>query len=212
MKNLGLKEQIFIAIGVNFLIVILCVIFLWKPQLDKIGSANAELKNKEAEITEKKSELEERKKAKLEAPKVESQSLNLSKSMPEEEDIPSLMVEMDQVANETNIKILKLKFTEPVVTETFSTIDYEGEMEGTYFNLADFFYEISQMPRQVKIKTIELEHSSEGYPLLIAKIKLATYAYTTKPTTSVVVPKESTTVTSSKSENKSEENKSGGEE
>jgi type IV pilus assembly protein PilO len=181
MKNLGIKEQIFIAIGLAVLIVVLCAVFLWKPQFDRVSNAKTELQNLENQLAQKKSELQKLQQAKAEAPKVESESLSLSKSIPEEEDVPSLIVEIEQVATESNVKLLNLNFTAPQVNGSYSTMNFSSEVDGSYFNLADFFYEVSQMPRQVKVKSIDFSMGQNGYPILSTKVEFETYVYTTTP-------------------------------
>lgn len=179
MKKLGIKEQIFIAVALSVLIVVLCGVILWKPQIDRISTYQKQQQEQDSLLSKKQAELTSLKLAKKEAPKNEAESLVLNKSMPEEEDIPSLVVDMEETAIQSNVKLLKFEFSEPSVLSTYSYIDFKGEAVGSYFNLADYLYNLSQMPRQVKIKSLVFEVSEEGYPLINVKVDYRTYVYTT---------------------------------
>ena len=179
MKKLGLKEQIFIAVVVAVLMIIVCAVFIWKPQYDRVASAQQQQKEEESNLQSKIAELEGLKQAKKDAPQIESESLKLNKQMPEDQDIATLVVELEQAAKDSGVKILDLDFTNPAVIKNYSTISFSGGVQGTYFNIADYIYQITAMPRQIKISKIDLEYSDEGYPLLSASIDYTTYVYST---------------------------------
>ncbi|TET53060.1 MAG: hypothetical protein E3J54_05110 [Actinobacteria bacterium] len=176
--SFNLREQIIIGAALLVLITVIFGVFVFKPQFDKFNDAR---KRQEQEIQEqnaRKEELKNLKDAKKDAAKTEARSLSLSRRMPEEADLPSILVELDNAGRETNIKVLDITPAEAITGSGYSNLPIELKIVGSFFNIADFLYKIVKLPREYTVGTVDISLAEDGYPLLEGSIKLKTFVYT----------------------------------
>lgn len=183
-----------IGITLVVLITIIFGVFVFKPQYDRFSEARSNQEKELQEQVSKKNELAELKMAKKDAALTEAQSLSLSKRMPEEADLSSILVELDNLGRETNVKVLDITPSEVTPATGYSTLPVELKVVGTYFNLADFTYKLVKLPREYTLGDISVEIAEQGYPLLSATIKTNTFVYS--PTASEASSTQSGTTSS----------------
>lgn len=175
--SFNLKEQILIGVTLIVLVTVIFGVFIFKPQYDSFNEARS---NQEKELQDqeaKKIELAGLQNDKKGAAVTEAKSLSLSKRMPEEADLPSVLVELDNLGNETNVKVLDITPSEAIPSSGFSTMPVELSVVGSYFNLADFTYKLVKLPREYTLGDISLEEAEQGYPLLKGSLRVNTYIY-----------------------------------
>lgn len=176
--SFNIKEQIMIGIVSLVLVTVIFGLLIVKPQYDSFSEAKA-LQTQEASTKQtKQAELNGLKAAKTDAASTEAKSLSLNKKMPQEADLPTILVELDELGRENNIKVLDITPTEPVAGNGYSTIAIELKVVGTYFNITDFLYNLAKMPREYTVGDVTIDIDEQGYPLLSASISANTFIYT----------------------------------
>lgn len=176
--SFNIKEQVIIGIVIMVLISVIMGLFIFKPQYDRFSEARSLQQEELADQQKKQALLDSLKVAKKEAAVTEAKSLSLSKRMPEEADLPSVLVEIDELGKENNVKVLDIAPSAVVPDNGFSRIPIELKVAGTFFNITDFLYNLVKLPREYTLGGSSVELAEEGYPLLVASIEASTFIYT----------------------------------
>jgi len=180
--SFNVKEQIIIGIAVTILVFVVFAVFVFKPQYDKFSDSRSRQEQELQQQQSKQAELDNLKVAKKEAALTEAKSLSLNKQMPEETDLPSVLVELDNLGQETDVKVLDITPSPIVPASGYSNLPVDLNVVGSYFNITDFLYKLVRLPREYTVGDVSLEIAEEGYPFLSANIKTTTYLYSPNAT------------------------------
>ena len=180
--SFNIKEQILIGLTIVILLAVVFGVFVFKPQYDKFSDAQGKQTEEQQTQEKKKTELASLKGAKDNAAVTEAKSLSLSRRMPEEADLPTVLVELDELGKRHNVKVLDIAPTEATASTGFSYIPVELKIAGTYFNITDFLYGIVKLPREYTLGNVDVEISDAGYPILSATVKAYAFTYTPNAT------------------------------
>jgi Tfp pilus assembly protein PilO len=183
--RLSLQEAIALGVVIFLLLTALFGFLVWRPQLAalrKIAQQQQEEKKKaeSAALT-----LARLQKIKQEAPKIEAELIQLSRRMPEEVDIPSLIIELQELASESGLEFSSFTPSQPTAVGDFSALNLTLSLNG-YFNkvsdqggsLLDFLYRLEHFPREIIVTNLNLGGGSEGLPSLSISIQAQTFVYT----------------------------------
>jgi type IV pilus assembly protein PilO len=156
---LGLLIIALLIVGYYFL--------LLGPLRSEYGDVVQERSDKEAQLAELQQQVNELEQIRDNAPEIERQLLELSKRIPEQPEIATLVVQIEEIANAANVTQLLI---EPGAPEAppgggdFQRIPVTMSFEGTYEQLQDFLLRSRNLARLVTINevTYELEGAEEG--------------------------------------------------
>lgn len=175
---------------VLLLIVVLAWFFLLSPLRSDIKDAEASIQRELDTLTAAQTQLARSEAIREEGEKNRSLLLQLAKMVPEGEQIPSLLVQIQDLADRAGIDFVSITPGAPMQTNSFDVIPLDVEFVGTYFDISDFVYRAEQMVagpgRLLAVKSIELglsqasDSATVGWdvsPALSAKITL--YAFDT---------------------------------
>jgi type IV pilus assembly protein PilO len=99
------------------------------------------------------------------APNIERQILEYSKRLPTEDEIPTLVVQIEEIAEEADVTQLSI---EPGSQEAppgggdFSRIPITMSFEGTYEELQDFLLRVRNLTRLVTVNEVTYEEAARG--------------------------------------------------
>jgi|GEM_PF-1590336 len=84
---------------------------------------------------------------------------DLVESLPERQDLDATSKQIDQIANEVGVKVLKFApdKEEPNKEYSFSKLPYKLTLYGEYKKLGIFFHKLDQLPRLVHIDALTLQ-------------------------------------------------------
>lgn len=91
------------------------------------------------------------------APNIERQILELSKRIPEQAEIPTLVVQIEQVAREAQVTQLRIEPGQPEAPSgggDFSRIPITMSFEGTYEEMQDFLLFVRNLARLVTVNEV----------------------------------------------------------
>lgn len=180
MKRLSSQVQILIGAGVIVLILLVFFFIAWRPQASRLSQLAQEKQQEEKKYKEAETTLARLKAAKKEAPEIEAKLVVLSKRMPEEPELPSLLVELQDVANKAGIDFVSIKPSAPVTKETkdkkkYSEIPLSISLTGSFFDVVDYLYRLEKMPREIKIQTTGVATTLDAYPELAVELSGFTF-------------------------------------
>ena len=149
---LGILFIVLLGVGYYFL--------LLGPKLAELEAADQERSDKEAQLADLQQQVNELEEVRANAPEVERQLLELSKRIPAQPEIPTLVVQIREIALASGVTQL---LVQPGAPETpaeggdFSRIPITMTFEGTYEELQNFLLRARQLARLVTINSVTYE-------------------------------------------------------
>lgn len=144
---------------------------LEKPRLDSIGSIQAQQNEALKTQADAKETLKRLQAAKKESAEIESKLIRLSKKMPEDPELASLIIEIQEVATEAGIDLVAIKPVAPVPAGEYSELKMEIDLNGYFFNTVDFLYRLENFPREIKIMSVTMSEGPSGLPQLTVSLQ-----------------------------------------
>jgi type IV pilus assembly protein PilO len=99
------------------------------------------------------------------APNIERQILEYSKRLPTEDEIPTLVVQIEEIAEEADVTQLSIEPGSPEAPHgggDFSRIPITMSFEGTYEELQDFLLRVRNLTRLVTVNEVTYEEAARG--------------------------------------------------
>lgn len=153
-----------ILVGVAVLLVaVMAWFFLLSPMRGDIASLETQIEQQTTELSAAKVQLAQAQATREEGNKNQARLLELAKMMPTAEEIPSLLLQIQDLADQSGIDFVAITPSDTVASEVG---DYRGlaldlEFSGTYFNVSDFIYRAENMVagpgRLLAIKDLDLQ-------------------------------------------------------
>ena len=158
---------------------------LVNPQRDKGKRLDAEVAALEAQVTEASRPAEEK------PPPVEirfADLFQLAKAMPDEQDMPGIILEIDSIASSTGVKFRAMAPQPEVPRGLFRALPITLTFEGNYYDLTDFLYRVRSLVsvrdealdtsgRLYSLDTLDLHESTTGLPTIEATLTLSAYVF-----------------------------------
>jgi type IV pilus assembly protein PilO len=157
----------------NILVLVLLVLLLLVvgyyflflgPLLDRLGERSEERSAKEAQLANLRQEVAELEAVQRSAPETERQLLELSKRVPTQPEIPTLVVQMEDVADAAGVTQLSIQPGTPGPPpggSDYSVVPVTMSFEGTYEQLVDFLRRTRQLARLVTVNGVTYEEATQ---------------------------------------------------
>lgn len=178
MKNsLKLWQQLLIFAGLTIATLVLFVYFAWTPQSNQLARIGKERVAEEQKIEAARATLAKLERTKRNAPKTEAKIVKIGRKMPSEPELPSLIVQLQNIANDAGISIIRFSPSEPKALSGYGQLDVSIEYQGTYQSIDDFLYRLENSPRAMRVDNFNIGRSSgqPGYPLLRGSMTISTF-------------------------------------
>jgi len=186
-----------VAICVISLIVLIggFAYFLILPKYKTINILKGEHQKLTKKLVKAKKNAADLNKFRAEMKKAEAKFKQVMQSLPEKEEIPSLLAGISQSGKDTGLYFLLFKPMAEKKKDFYAEIPVSIEVLGSYHNFARFFDKVARLPRIVNIRDIVVEvpglkkgagigaEEGSGVQPLKAKCKAVTYKFIEKPET-----------------------------
>jgi type IV pilus assembly protein PilO len=146
---LGLLGIVLLVIGYYFL--------LLRPLLNELDQRVQERSNKQAQLSSLQQKVAQLEAVKRESPKIQRQLLELSKRVPPQPEIPTLVVQIEQIANASRVTQLSIDPGTPGSPPgggDFSVVPVTMSFRGTYEQMQDFLLRTRNLARLVTVKSV----------------------------------------------------------
>ncbi|MCX8032794.1 MAG: type 4a pilus biogenesis protein PilO [Thermoleophilia bacterium] len=153
------------TLGVVVLAVVVWFLVL-QPLRSDVASTNQEIENMRARLQAAQAKLAQAEVKREEAKYNQARLLELAKMVPESEETPSLIVELEDLARQSGVELRSISRGETAELATIpaSYVPIDLELYGKYFDVSDFVYRLEQMVarpgRLLAVKTVALEVQS----------------------------------------------------
>lgn len=172
-----------IAGAIGLVLVILVTVLLVLPMNSKVSAANEQLVTAQSEEASLQAQLVALEELKKNAPEYQRQLAANTLLIPNKPDLPGLIRLLKLAADRAGVDFTVLSTGTPAASTegTYYSITVGLSVSGTFYQLAQYLWELEHLPRALKVTTTTL--SPATYPLMTATANATAYSVT-GPTTS----------------------------
>ena len=155
MKISPRNRLIVTAVGVG-LVVIIAAVVLVVPQFSRLSDLRSQIETAEQQAQQAETLLEQRRSAKDNAAATDAALLQLAGAVPENPDLPALIIELQDIAYDSDVQLRGMKPGElsKSADGAYVIVPLEFEVWGTWDSTVEFTQKINKMVRQ--IRTVEI--------------------------------------------------------
>ncbi len=146
---LGILAAVLLVVGFYFL--------LLGPLLSRLNEADQQRDTQEAQLAQVQQEVAELEEVRRNSPEIERQLLELSKRIPTQPEIPTLVVQMEEIARSSNVSQLSITPGTPGPPPgggDFSVVPVTLTFRGTYDEMQDFLLQTRNLVRLVTVTNL----------------------------------------------------------
>src|SRR5918994_433410 len=155
---LGILGIVIIVIGFYF--------FLLSPLLQNLDELAQDRENKQAQLDEVQQQVNELEEVRRNSPEIERQLLELSKRVPTQPQIPTFVVQIEEIARASGVTQLVVEpgdAAAPAGGGDYQTIPVTMQFNGTYDEMQDFLLRTRNLARLVTVT--DLSYCREPEPI-----------------------------------------------
>ncbi len=152
------SAQKFIAIVVGLVLIAALIVFLlvW-PQAARLADLQSSIDEAAADAESARILLEQRQAIKARSAETESQLLRLANQLPENPELPTFIIELQDVVNESGLEFARVTPSDPVPSEQgYDSISVELVVNGEWPDIVDLLQRLRRITRQVRIERFEV--------------------------------------------------------
>lgn len=146
---------------VLLIVVVLSWFFLLSPLRDSIAETDRAISAEQTRLAAAQAKLAQAEATRLEGKKNRALMLQLSKMVPQSPEVPSLLIQIQDLADQAGIDFIAITPGEPFSADGFEILPLQLEFAGTFFDLSDFVYRAERMVagpgRLLAVKSIQLQ-------------------------------------------------------
>lgn len=167
------RNKLILTIALAVVGIIALAALLIYPQIGKLRDLDAQIVQAQADIDRAKALLEQRQAIKSQASQTNAALLRLSNELPENPELPSLIIELQDTANEAGVDFKALTPTAPEARSGYSAVKLTVDVTGEWADTIDFMQRLNKLTRQVRVLGYTAtpasapEELEEDAPLLI---------------------------------------------
>jgi type IV pilus assembly protein PilO len=163
IMRLPTRKKILILTGVIAVLIALFIYLLYVPQYKKYTGLNGKLDKLRAELEVQKKVVTALPKFRREAKELEEKFNTALKELPDKKEIPSLLTNISQLAQESGLQITLFQPQKEIAMDFYEEIPVKIKLYGGYHDLATFFDRVANLSRIVNIKDLTIgEATLEG--------------------------------------------------
>jgi type IV pilus assembly protein PilO len=142
-----------VAVGV-----IAAVLLLLVPRFGDLATLDGELQAAKDEVAQTQALLAQLEQAKSDAALTQAELLQLANQMPERPELPSLLIELQDVSNAAGLRFNSVTPAEPVpaVAGTYKEVLMTVDVQGKWADVLDYMRRLNRMTRAIRITTVDV--------------------------------------------------------
>ncbi len=146
---LGFLAVVLIVVGFYFL--------LLGPLLSRLNEADQQRESQEAQLAQVQQEVAELEEVRRNSPEIQRQLLELSKRIPTQPEIPTLVVQIEEIARSSDVTQLSIEPGTPATSPgggDFSVVPVTLRFRGTYDEMQEFLLQTRNLSRLMTVKNL----------------------------------------------------------
>jgi type IV pilus assembly protein PilO len=109
--------------------------------------------------------------------RVEKDFYLATRALPDNKEIPSLLKSVSRAGSSAGLNFVLFQPDPEISRDFYKEIPLSMKMEGTYHQIADFFYQVSRLNRVVNIRNIALRRNKSASGVIDMTCNAATYMF-----------------------------------
>ncbi len=155
--NLSSGQKLIVVIVLIVVVAAAAFFLLLLPKFSQMTTLDDQIAATESDIASAQSLLEQRQAQKSRSAQTEAQLLALSNELPENPEIPSLIVELQDTVNTSGMEFVSLEPAVPEVREEgYSAIVSTMFVRGSWQDMVDLLQRLRRITRQIRITEFEV--------------------------------------------------------
>lgn len=180
IEKLSKLYRILISAGICLIFIAVAVFLFYMPKYKTIDALDKELTGLEKELKTAKKNAKDLKKFQKKMKDAEDQFKIVMKSLPEKEEIPSLLTSISDSGKESGLEFLLFKPKSEVKKEFYAEIPVAMRVNGDFHNIATFFDRVARLSRVVNIRDISMK-PGKGNDSITTACTAVTYKFIESP-------------------------------
>jgi type IV pilus assembly protein PilO len=176
-------QKMLAVIALMAVIVIAGVALLIVPKFSEMGTLDAELQAANDQIAQTQTLLAQLEQAKANASVTQAELLALGNQFPEKPELPSLVIELQDVSNASGIRFDRISPSVPAQTAggQFSEIMISTSVTGSWPDVLDYLRRLNRMTRAIRVTDVALtpiasvSTTSTEAPDVVAAVSMRAY-------------------------------------
>lgn len=184
-KQLSPKAQLGVAIAAPFLLLLVGWFLVVAPQRSKASTLAEQVVSIQDQITVARSSLDHQPKPE---PIRVADIFRLAKAMPDQEDMPGIILQLNAVAQEAGISFTSIAPGATTPGTGYEVRKIDLTFDGSFYGLSDFLYrlrnlvgvhggELSASGRLFSVETVGFSEAAGGFPEISAQLTVDAYVY-----------------------------------
>ncbi len=165
VEKLPQLYRVLISVGIFLVFIGAFVWFLYLPKYKTIDQLEKQLSNLESKLKKAKEDAKDLKKFQTRMKKAEAQFRMAMKSLPEKEEIPSLLSSISQSGQDSGLEFLLFQPRPEKKKDFYAEIPVNMKVSGQFHNVVIFFDKVARLPRVVNIRNIKMKPTKGGRSL-----------------------------------------------
>jgi type IV pilus assembly protein PilO len=191
-----MRDQLIVT-AIGLVIVLgLVVGFLVVPQFGKLASLDQEIEQAQADVAVQQSLLTQREEMKDRAAETDAKTLKLGNLVPDRPDLPSLIIELQDIAFASGVKLTAITPSDPTTATagTYMVIPIDMTVQGTWTDTVDYLQRIPRLARGVRTMefaatVVEADDTNDLSPYSEQTlVKIEAYSLPSTPTAGAPAP------------------------
>ncbi len=179
MKISPRDRLIFTIAGAALLVLALIALLLY-PQFRQLSALNAQVVEAQAQADAAKLQLDERRGFKDRAIETNAKWLRLMNQVPDTPDLPSLIIELQDIAFASGVQLVAVQPADIVPLDTYTAVPVSVEILGSWADTVDYLQSLPKLDRGVRLNSVNVTVVGSAAELTRRDAKLPSYAVDTK--------------------------------
>ena len=150
------RAEIVIALVILALLMVGMTFFVIVPQIGAMAEQDGKLTVANQDIQSAQNLLAQRQSSKARASQTQVDLMNLENEVPDDPQLPSLIIELQNAANEAGLDFIKISPTLPVVRSGYSAVPIGVELDGRWADCIDYVRRLETLDRQVRVLSLRI--------------------------------------------------------
>jgi len=157
IMDMPVRQRVLMLVGGVFMVFFAYAYFIYWPRLDAVAQLRADLEVKVTDLEKKKELATNLGHAKQELADLRAALRKAVAQLPDTKEIPDLLSGISSVARESGLEIAQFRQRPEIYQDFYAEVPVEVIVRGSYFEVEEFFKQVSQLTRIVNMKDIGMK-------------------------------------------------------
>ena len=150
------RAEIVIALVIIAMVTLGMVFFVVVPQFNALAEQDRQLAKANQDIQSAQNLLNQRQSSKARAAQTQVDLMRLENQIPDDPQLPSLIIELQNTANEAGLVFSKITPAAPAAKDGYTTVPVGVLLQGRWSDCVDYVHRIEKLDRRVRVLSLKL--------------------------------------------------------